>query len=143
MAFGLHGSSACDATCTQGAQDAKRAKMWGTIAKKIIQAAKACGGDPANAKLIEVLKLAKAAEVPKDLIDRNIKKATDKSQADYQEVCPRSGQQLNTSLPCKIITQSAQAGKGSWGAKRFSHTAISRTLQTSPKLTTRRCALAP
>lgn len=70
----------------QGAQDAKRAKVWGTIAKRIIQAAKACGGDPANARLIEVLKLAKAAEVPKDLIDRNIKKATDKAQADYQEV---------------------------------------------------------
>ena len=60
--------------------------MWGTIAKKIIQAAKACGGDPANARLVEVLKFAKAAEVPKDLIDRNIKKATDKAQADYQEV---------------------------------------------------------
>ncbi len=71
----------------QGAQDAKRAKVWGTITKKIVQAAKACGGDPANPKLIEVLKLAKAAEVPKDLIDRNIRKATDKSQADYQEVC--------------------------------------------------------
>ena len=70
----------------QGAQDAKRAKVWGTIAKKIIQAAKACGGDPANARLMEVLKFAKAAEVPKDLIDRNIKKATDKAQADYQEV---------------------------------------------------------
>jgi len=60
--------------------------VWGTIAKRIIQAAKACGGDPANTRLIEVLKLAKAAEVPKDLIDRNIKKATDKAQADYQEV---------------------------------------------------------
>ncbi|CAK0785066.1 hypothetical protein CVIRNUC_008271 [Coccomyxa viridis] len=70
----------------KGAQDAKRAKVWGTIAKKIIQAAKACGGDPANARLMEVLKFAKAAEVPKDLIDRNIKKATDKAQADYQEV---------------------------------------------------------
>ena len=76
-----------DSRCwPQGAQDAKRAKVWGTIAKKIIQAAKACGGDPANAQLMEVLKFAKAAEVPKDLIDRNIKKATDKAQADYQEV---------------------------------------------------------
>lgn len=70
----------------QGAQDAKRAKIWGTIAKQIIQAAKACGGDMANTRLTEVLKLAKAAEVPKDLIDRNIKKATDKAQGDYQEV---------------------------------------------------------
>lgn len=37
-------------------------------------------------KLAEVLKQAKAAEVPKDIIERNLKKASDKSQADYQEV---------------------------------------------------------
>jgi transcriptional/translational regulatory protein YebC/TACO1 len=72
--------------------------MWGTIAKKIIQAAKACGGDPANAKLIEALKVAKAAEVPKDLIDRNIKKATDKSQADYQEVLPLGPEQHSVEI---------------------------------------------
>lgn len=75
----------------QNAQDQKRAKVWGTLAKRIIQAVKAGGADvAANQKLAEILKLAKAAEVPKDIIDRNMKKATDKSQADYSEVaaCP-------------------------------------------------------
>lgn len=74
---------------SQGAQDAKKAKVWGTLAKKIVQAAKAGGPDPAgNTKLGEVLKMCKAAKVPKDIIERNLKKATDKSQADYQEVRP-------------------------------------------------------
>jgi transcriptional/translational regulatory protein YebC/TACO1 len=76
----------------QGAQDAKKAKVWGILAKKIVQAAKAGGADPAgNAKLAEVLKAAKAAEVPKDVVDRNLKKATDKAQADFQEVRQRTG----------------------------------------------------
>ncbi|CAL8466478.1 g6014 [Coccomyxa elongata] len=71
----------------KSAQDAKKAKVWGTLAKKIVQAAKAGGSDPSgNAKLADILKACKAAEVPKDIIERNLKKATDKSQADYQEV---------------------------------------------------------
>ena len=82
--------------------------MWGTIAKKIIQAAKACGGDPANAQLMEVLKFAKAAEVPKDLIDRNIKKATDKAQADYQEVAMNTPFQPLTSQ-CALQVQAPVA----------------------------------
>lgn len=61
--------------------------MWGTLAKKIIQAVKAGGADAAaNQRLAEVLKQAKQAEVPRDIIDRNLKKATDKSQADFAEV---------------------------------------------------------
>jgi hypothetical protein len=53
----------------------------------MVQAAKAGGVDAnANHKLAEVLRVAKAAEVPKDIIERNLKKASDKSQADYQEV---------------------------------------------------------
>ena len=72
---------------TQNAQDQKRAKVWGTLAKKIIQAAKSGGPDAAaNQRLAEVIKAAKAAEVPRDIIDRNLRKATDKGQADYAEV---------------------------------------------------------
>ena len=49
---------------SQNAQDQKRAKVWGTIAKKIVQAAKAGGPDVvANQRLAEVIKAAKAAEV--------------------------------------------------------------------------------
>ncbi len=38
----------------------------------------------------QVLRAAKLAEVPRDIIDRNLKKATDKSQADYAEVCSKA-----------------------------------------------------
>ncbi len=48
---------------------------------------KAGGPDPtANTKLAEVLKVAKDANVPKDIVERNIKKASDSKQGDYQEV---------------------------------------------------------
>lgn len=84
----------CCVGCVAGrqtAQDQKRAKLWGTLAKKIIQAAKSGGADvAANQRLAEVIKAARAAEVPRDIIDRNIKKATEKGQADYAEVRLRS-----------------------------------------------------
>lgn len=36
--------------------------------------------------MLQVLKAAKLAEVPRDVIDRNLKKASDKQQADFSEV---------------------------------------------------------
>ncbi|KAK9812773.1 hypothetical protein WJX72_003451 [[Myrmecia] bisecta] len=71
----------------KGAQDAQKAKRYGKIGKLIIQAVKAGGSDPqANTKLKEVLNQAKLVECPKDIIERNLKKATDKSQEDFKEV---------------------------------------------------------
>lgn len=47
---------------------------------------KAGGPDPvANAKLSDLLKQAKDLGVPKDIIERNIKKASDAKQGDFQE----------------------------------------------------------
>ena len=40
-----------------------------------------------HARALQVLKAAKLAEVPRDVIDRNLKKASDKQQADFSEVC--------------------------------------------------------
>jgi transcriptional/translational regulatory protein YebC/TACO1 len=71
----------------QGAQDLKKSKLYGKIGKLIVQAAKAGGADPAsNMRLKEVLAQAKLADCPKDIVDRNLKNAVDKSQADYSEV---------------------------------------------------------
>ena len=73
--------------CLQGAQDSRKSKLWGKMAKLVLQAAKAGGPDPnANARLREVLYHAKIAAVPKDIIERNIKRASDKSQEDFNEV---------------------------------------------------------
>ena len=61
----------------KGAQDAKRGKVFTKIAKELTVAAKSGGGDPdANARLRMILAKAKAVNMPKDNIDRAIKKGT-------------------------------------------------------------------
>ncbi|GLC47402.1 hypothetical protein PLESTB_001960000 [Pleodorina starrii] len=71
----------------KGKSDAKKAKIYGRIGKKIIQLAKAGGADPTtNAALDTLLRQAKDLGVPKDVVERNLKRATDSKQGDYQEV---------------------------------------------------------
>lgn len=61
----------------KGANDAKRGKVWSKIARKIIIAAKAGGGDPgANLALRYVIEEAKQALMTKDTITNAIKKGT-------------------------------------------------------------------
>lgn len=57
--------------------DAKRGKLWSKLAKAIIIAARDGGGDPAtNLRLRYAINDAKAISMPKDNIDRAIKKGT-------------------------------------------------------------------
>jgi YebC/PmpR family DNA-binding regulatory protein len=57
--------------------DAKRGKLWSKIARMIIVAAKNGGGDPAaNLTLRYAIDKAKAANMPKDTIDKAVKKGT-------------------------------------------------------------------
>ena len=57
--------------------DAKRGKQWSKLAKAIIVAAKMGGGDPdANLRLRYAIDDAKAVSMPKDNIQRAIKKGT-------------------------------------------------------------------
>ena len=61
----------------KAANDAKRVKMWSKIARMIIVAAKSGGGDPsANLSLRYSIDKAKAANMPKDTIEKAIKKGT-------------------------------------------------------------------
>jgi len=61
----------------KGAIDAKRGKIFTKIIKEIIIAAKEGGSDPeANARLRLAIQNAKGANMPKDNIERAIKKAT-------------------------------------------------------------------
>lgn len=61
----------------KGANDAKRGKVWSKIARKIIIAARAGGGDPAqNLSLRYTIEEAKAANMPRDTIANAIKKGT-------------------------------------------------------------------
>jgi len=60
----------------KGAQDAKRAKMFAKIAREIIVAVRGGLPDPnSNPRLRAALSSARAANMPKDNIDRAIKKA--------------------------------------------------------------------
>ena len=57
--------------------DAKRGKIWSKLARMIIVAAKAGGGDPsANLSLRYAIDKAKAANMPKDTIEKAVKKGT-------------------------------------------------------------------
>ena len=73
---------------------ARKLKRWGNmsrtftrIGKEITIAAKAGGPDPdMNPRLRMLMQNAKAANMPKDTVERAIKKATDKDAGDYKEI---------------------------------------------------------
>lgn len=71
----------------KAANDAKRGKTWSKIARMIIVAAKN-GGDPAaNLTLRYAIDKAKAANMPKDTIEKAIKKGTgDLGGVSYEEI---------------------------------------------------------
>ena len=71
----------------KGKMDAVKGKIFTRVTKEIISAVKQGGSDPkSNPKLRLALQKAKDANLPNDNIERNIKKATSKDQADYIEV---------------------------------------------------------
>lgn len=72
----------------KGAEDAKRGKVFTKVVKEIIVAARLGGGDPnANPRLRTVLLKAKACNLPKDNVERAIKKGTgDLDGMDYEEI---------------------------------------------------------
>lgn len=67
--------------------DSKKGKVYSRMAKEIISAVRIGGADPkGNARLKLAIQRAKEANVPNDIIERNIKKASHADQADYVEV---------------------------------------------------------
>lgn len=72
----------------KGAQDAKRAKLFTKLAKEITVAAKTGGPDPAsNPRLRAAIAEARKNSVPKDNVDRALKRAAgNDASADYEEI---------------------------------------------------------
>lgn len=71
----------------KGKQDAIRSKMFSKLAKEITVAAKLGDPDPdKNPRLRLAVKAAKAVSMPKDVIDRAIKKSQMGDAADYTEI---------------------------------------------------------
>ncbi len=71
----------------KGRADAIKGKLYSRLTKEIISAVKQGGPDPkTNTKLRIVVQKARAANLPSDNIERNIKKASSQDQADYIEM---------------------------------------------------------
>ncbi|WP_448821622.1 YebC/PmpR family DNA-binding transcriptional regulator [Cetobacterium sp.] len=72
----------------KGAQDAKRGKLFTKLGKELTIAAKEAGGDPNfNPRLRLAIDKAKAANMPKDNLERAIKKGTGELEGvDYMEI---------------------------------------------------------
>jgi YebC/PmpR family DNA-binding regulatory protein len=72
----------------KGAQDKKRAKVFGKLGRELQVAAKEGGGDPdSNPRLRAAIVAARAANMPKDNIERAIKKGTGESDSgDFEAI---------------------------------------------------------
>ena len=72
----------------KAATDAKRGKAWSKLSKAIIVAAKAGGADPdGNIRLRTAIQDAKAVSMPKDNIERAIRKGAGETGGDdYEEI---------------------------------------------------------
>jgi len=71
----------------KGAQDKKRAKLFAKISKEITVAAKLGLPDPdSNPRLRSAISLARSQNMPKDNIERAVKKSSDENSETYDEV---------------------------------------------------------
>ena len=76
----------------KGAADAKKGKLFSKIARLIILAARQGGGDPKmNLKLAYALEEARAANMPKDNVERAIKRGTGELEASATRRSPTRG----------------------------------------------------
>ena len=90
----------------KAATDAKRGKAWSKLSKAIIVAAKAGGADPAgNVRLRTAIADAKAVSMPKDNIERAIRKgAGEVGGADYEEIIYEGYGPNGVAVMCDILT---------------------------------------
>lgn len=90
----------------KGLVDAKRGKLWSKLARAIIVAAKAGGGDPdTNIKLRYAINDAKAVSLPKDNIERAIKRGTGELEGGNLETVLYEGHgPCGVAVMCEILT---------------------------------------
>ncbi|KAI3792001.1 hypothetical protein L2E82_05870 [Cichorium intybus] len=80
------GRRSCKIAGRKGAQDAKKAKLYAKVGKEVVSAVKKGGPNPvSNTTLAALLEKAKELDVPKEILERNIKRASDKGQEAYIE----------------------------------------------------------
>ena len=90
----------------KAATDAKRGKAWSKLSKAIIIAAKQGGPDPAgNSRLRTAISDAKAVSMPKDNIERAIKKGAGGTEGDnYEEIIYEGYGPGGVAVMCDILT---------------------------------------
>jgi YebC/PmpR family DNA-binding regulatory protein len=98
----------------KGLIDSKRGKLWSKLAKGIIVAAKAGGGDPnSNLRLRYAIIDAKAGNMPKDTIDRAIKKGTGELEGvNYEELLYEGYGPGGVAVLCEILTDNRNRTAG-------------------------------
>jgi YebC/PmpR family DNA-binding regulatory protein len=94
--------------------DNKRGKLWSKLAKGIMVAAKHGGGDPnANLRLRYAIIDAKAGNMPKDTIDRAIKKGTGELEGvNFEEILYEGYGPNGVAVLCEILTDNRNRTAG-------------------------------
>jgi YebC/PmpR family DNA-binding regulatory protein len=94
--------------------DNKRGKLWSKLAKNIMSAARSGGGDPdANLRLRYAINDAKAVSMPKDNIERAIKKGTGELEGgSLEEVLYEGYGPGGVAILCEIITDNRNRTAG-------------------------------
>ncbi len=92
----------------KGAADAKKGKIFTRLAREIVIAAREAGGDPdMNVRLALAIDKAKAANMPKDSIDRAIKRGTgdDKEGVEFEEIIYEGYASSGVALMIECVTE--------------------------------------
>src|SRR5688572_32167619 len=99
-------SHAANIMYRKAAVDSKRSKLWGKLSRAIIVAARLGGGDPdANVRLRTAIIDAKAVSMPKDNIERAIKKGTGElGGGDVEEILYEGYGPGGVAILCEIVT---------------------------------------
>ena len=90
----------------KAAVDAKRGKLWTKLSKAIIVAARMGGGDPeTNLRLRYAINDAKAVSMPKDNIERAVKRGTGEIEGgDVEEIVYEGYGPAGVAVLCEILT---------------------------------------
>ena len=90
----------------KAANDARRSKTWSKLIRYVMIAARGGGGDPeANPRLRLAIDKAKAANVPKDTIEKAVKKGTgETSGVTYEEVLYEGYGPGGVAVMCQAVT---------------------------------------
>lgn len=98
----------------KGAVDAKRSKLFSKMSRLIITAARQGGGDPkTNSKLAWAITKAKSVSLPKDTIEKAIKKGTGETSGDgFEDIVYEGYGPGGVAVICEILTDNRNRTAG-------------------------------